>query len=461
MSEATADPKADAAKGTSKVFSETTTAPLNQIHISSLPQTPSLRTPVNRWQAGKRKVLSLVASPACLITGITCLLYVLNVVHIVPRTLWNTHKDLFILLQDAVGIAVVMEDGSIERILNLDSSRNQDIMNVYFHKLFDGVSVVNGLGSGVLYILPENLDECLEIIRKGRAKGLDYRQMFPKLTYRFLAKIFDGVRATIIANRVGPAERSYAHIDVENPSDMELLVSDDDKIADAGDDDGTSAHDTSQVCEADIPPDYKVDAPGSNDEIAHNFRDGPMTIVTHDCPFFFCWDATLKLRVRVEEEEAIEEDKRLVSRTGKGEDSGPVQRNFPPLSDDEWALYHKLWDTLGDVFEPPTQEAKDRLEARVQKALFEGRTRKSPRIAALKTEAPIKSAPMVPVPPRVTQSAGAVVASHPTSPLSGVTPAKPVAASTSLTSVKRPAPPIDSTAKEPKFKKKRGAESRG
>ena len=50
-------------------------------------------------------------------------------------------------------------------------------MNVYFHKLFDGISVVNGLGSGVLYILPENLDECLEIFRKGRQKGLDYRQV--------------------------------------------------------------------------------------------------------------------------------------------------------------------------------------------------------------------------------------------------------------------------------------------
>ncbi|KAL1761288.1 hypothetical protein FB107DRAFT_245113 [Schizophyllum commune] len=453
MSEATADPKTDAAKGASKVSSEPAAAPAHQILISSLPETPSLRTPINRWQAGKRKVLSLLGSPTCLIAGVTYLLYMLNVVHIIPRTLWSTHKGLFILLQDAVGIAVTMEDGSIERILHLDSSRNQDIMNVFFHKLFDGISVVNGLGSGVLYILPENLDECLEIFRKGRQKGLDYRQMFPKLTYRFLASIFDGVRDTIIANRVGPPVRSYAHIDVENPSDMELLVSDDDKIADTGDDaecsDDASAHNASQIFPDDVPPGYKTDSPGANHEIAHNFHDGPMALVAHDCPIFFCWDATLKLRVRVEEEEAIEEEERLVARSRKGEKSQPVQRDFAPLSDREWALYHKLWDTLGDLFKPPTQEAKDRLDARIQKALFEGRTRKSPRLAALKTEAAAKPALMAPVPLRLAQSAGQVA----TTPLSGA--AKPVAASASLTSVKRPALPVDSKAKEPQFKKKR------
>ncbi|KAI5900715.1 uncharacterized protein SCHCODRAFT_02683542 [Schizophyllum commune H4-8] len=459
MSEAMADAKADAANGTGKVPPESAAAPAQQIPISSLPTTPSLRTPVNRWQAGKRKVLSLVGSPVCLITGITFLLYTLNVVHIIPRTLWSTHKNLFILLQEAVGIAVKMEDGSIMRILNLDSSRNQDIMNVYFHKLFDGKSVVNGLGSGVLYILPEKLDECLEIIKKGRQKGLDYRQMFPKLAYRFLANVFDGVRGSIIANRVGPAERSYAHIDVENPSDLELLVSDDDKNADAGDDatgnDGPSANDPSQVSEDDLPPGFRAIPEGADNEITHNFRDGPMSLVAHDCPIFFCWDATLKLKVRVEEERAIEEEKALVARAGKGEASQAVRRNFAPLSDREWALYHKLWDALGDLFEPQTQEAKDRLEAAVQKALFEGRTRKSPRLAALKTEAAIKSAPLAPVPLRVTQSAGPVAASLRASPLSGALPAEPVAASSSHRSEKRPAPPVDSDAKEPKLKKKR------
>ena len=94
MPEVTADPKADAAKGASKVSTEPATAPTHQILISSLPETPSLRTPINRWQAGKSKVLSLLGSPTCLIAGVTYLLYMLNVVHIIPRTLWSTHKGL-------------------------------------------------------------------------------------------------------------------------------------------------------------------------------------------------------------------------------------------------------------------------------------------------------------------------------------------------------------------------------
>ena len=92
-----------------------------------------------------------------------------------------------------MGIWITSPDGTLRRVLNLDSSFNQDIsawkihahrdemltarpVNSVHHNLFDGISVLNGLGQGIIFLVPENLIECLEIIRDGRGK-LDFKQV--------------------------------------------------------------------------------------------------------------------------------------------------------------------------------------------------------------------------------------------------------------------------------------------
>ncbi|TRM69434.1 hypothetical protein BD626DRAFT_553917 [Schizophyllum amplum] len=259
-----------------------------------LPETPERRTTINRWAAGKRKVLALVGSPMCLLSVYAYLAVAMHMMHIVPRTLWRTHPTLFILLQEAIGKIVKGADGRYHRVLNLDSSRNQDIMCLLYHQLFDGLSVNKGLGWGVIYLIPANLDECLKIILKWKnKKKRDYAVMFPLPTYKYLVYVMAST-ADFPVTCVGPQQRSYANLASVDSSIAKHLKDEDTKSADdvAHDADDADVELLSQkitpedVKAANCPEQPNIDRCTAPTQWLP--RDGPMTV-----------DATWKLHVRV------------------------------------------------------------------------------------------------------------------------------------------------------------------
>ncbi|KAL1761300.1 hypothetical protein FB107DRAFT_269291 [Schizophyllum commune] len=349
---------------------------------------------------GKKKAITLVGSPSCLLTGVTILCYLLHLIHIVPRTLWNSHKSLFILLQRDIGVVVRSADGTTYRVLNLDSSRNMEIMNILFHKLFDAISVLKGLGSGVLYIISEELDKCLKIIREGRKKKLDHRQMFPDLCYRYLANVFSGY-PPIRVDRVGPPQRTYAHLDMGQASNAELLAGDDvNSPEDTEYEDEAEALKSQQIDLEDVPDGYDTVPAGANTESSHMLpRDGPIAIVSHGGPVFFIWDATYKLWVRHLEEVMVVEAERQNAKAGEGKQV-VIRRKYPPLCAYEVTLFGKLWDTCWPWFIPRTTQDKKRIDQQVERETFEGPVRKSARLAGIQSALEAAASPMGPPKPR-------------------------------------------------------------
>ncbi|KAL1744942.1 hypothetical protein HDZ31DRAFT_37445 [Schizophyllum fasciatum] len=422
MSGATALPDAaDGGVGDADSDTPGTPAHADRVAELSLPETPEQRTAANRWAAGKAKVLALVGSPSCLLTGHTYFAFLLHLIHIIPRTLWKTHKRLFILLQNDIGIVVWSKDRKhFRRILNLDSSRNMDIMNVLFHKLFDGPSVLKGLGSGVIFLVPEDLDECLRIIVEGRAKRLDYRQMFPKLTYRYKVYVFSGLH-NIIVNRVGPSLRSYAHIDTKKLTDMQLLAGDDDDAdatRGADDDDDATAQASQEIGPDDIPSHCRPPLEDADEESTHKLMaNAPMTVVTHGCPTHFLWDTTFRLWIRATEEEKLAELEAEGKGKSKAKAKKTVTRKFPPMSPQELALYSKLWTDLHTWFNPPDAAAEEELEEQIAQDTFKGPVRHSSRLAGLQTELLSIPASSARPKPRLAQTTDAPAGSSRVAPL--------------------------------------------
>ncbi|TRM61288.1 hypothetical protein BD626DRAFT_631824 [Schizophyllum amplum] len=410
------------------------------------PDTPARRTAVNRWKAGKRKVLGLVGSPSCLLYGRINGI-VLHIIHVVPRTLWRTHPELFIAFQEAVGIIVTNPDGSKERVINLDGSGNQDLMNCLSHTFFDGLSVNKGLGGGVFFLEPVKLDECLEVVESNTvSKDKDYRQMFPERIHEYRVRLLSDSQAMPIVCW-GPEQRSYAHLSPEAlehtdavepdevPEDGDPNTNDDTSGDDPSGDDDLVARILQEVTEEDIreaeclatvtpDPDARPPTRWLPDDI--------IIVVTHLNPVFPLWDMANKLHRR-------------------------LMKEIPgKLSQEETDLHDKIWPVLKVWFEPPTQAAKGKADQRVQKLIFEGATRRSSRIAKNNTE------PAPPPAPPVAQPRPRYGRTEPSADTRCVQPAQSrydfrattlnAQLSTSGQSAKRR---VDANAEQPKQKKKK------
>ncbi|KAL1672389.1 hypothetical protein EV122DRAFT_294904 [Schizophyllum commune] len=409
--------------------------------LITLDDTPARRTAQQRWKKGKKKVLLLVGSPRCLLNG-DFHTTTLHLIHIVPRTLWRAHPELFILFQDAIGVWVQGPDGRWRRVLNLDTTANQDILNSVHHGLFDGSSVLKGLGTGIIFLVPVELAECLRILRKGRRALLDYNEMFPLRTYTYLVFVFADSQ-NVPVTCFGPQQRSYAHLEELLGADAaqfadDITLADDADGVDADNCDDETLAATSQVFGPDdIPNNLKTSSTSlTRREKPHTHYmpdDGPLKVVSHTKPLFWLWDTGNKLRLRVEKKR--------------------------PLSSAELKLHDTIMPDIGDWYKARTPAQKELVSMHTPDMLFGGGTRMSPRLhGEMMTEPGPKPAPTVKTKARAAQTAAVdtVVHAAPTRTNSRYnlrSLAKAQAASESTE--KRSAPSTAAEADQPKRKKKK------
>ncbi|KAL1686840.1 hypothetical protein GGG16DRAFT_105471 [Schizophyllum commune] len=333
-----------------------------------LTETPTRRTPVHRWKAGKRKVIALIGSASCILWGFVDPT-VLHLIHIVPRTLWRSHPELFLLLQEAVGKVVTTPYGE-ERVLFLDCTGNCDLMNCFSHKLFDGTSVEKALGSGSFFLLPVELDKSLEIIVKAKGTKQSYIDMFPEHKTEYVVVHLSSCQPMQVPCW-GPEQRTYEHLDsLLPPKTQASNVEDHVDLLEPGDKTAGDEEDPRVITPDDIPKGCRqrpTFPPGYTPPVRWLPGDGPRHVVSHTNPVFHLFIATYMLHMR---------------------HSGEIPGG---LSESEVHLYYKLWNSLSHFYKAETPELRARLDKAMNNRLFEGSTRRSRRLLAQKKN---KTAPV-------------------------------------------------------------------
>ncbi|TRM61362.1 hypothetical protein BD626DRAFT_631889 [Schizophyllum amplum] len=184
--------------------------------------TPLTITRFPRSVKARDKVIALVGRLICLVTGMWDHPHFLQCAHIVARSLHSTHKAEYDCFRDSIGIAIRDEHGNILRkILNLDTSVNQEIFHAWIHLLFDGTSVRKNVGQGAIALVPEDLVEIVAAIKENFDKKLNknYRELCPKRTYRYKLRAL--VDKKYWYGRHEGADRTYAHLPPETrPPDV-------------------------------------------------------------------------------------------------------------------------------------------------------------------------------------------------------------------------------------------------
>ncbi|KAI4520841.1 hypothetical protein K525DRAFT_202678 [Schizophyllum commune Loenen D] len=333
-----------------------------------LRSTPTRRTSVHRWKAGKKKVIALIGSVSCVLWGFVDPT-VLHLIHIVPRSLERTNKRLFILLQEAIG-KIVTINGVEERVLFLDCTGNCDLMNCLSHKYFDGSSDdEERLGDGNFFLLPVELEECLTIMENAKGTKQSYLDMFPARKFTYAVHHLSSCQPMQMPCW-GPLQRTYEHLDTLLPSTFEATEEAEDTengdfvdLPQPGEKDDESETKARVITPDDIPNSCRERPKFPPGYIPHDLwlpRDAPRIVVSHTKPAFHLWNATLKLHVR------------------------HTKKVPGTLSDAEERLYIRLYASLSHLFEAETPEAIARLERELGDHVFEGSTSRSRRLASKK-----------------------------------------------------------------------------
>ncbi|KAL1751159.1 hypothetical protein FB107DRAFT_294111 [Schizophyllum commune] len=141
-------------------------------------KTPLTNTRPARNTKLRQKVFSLTGGVSCLVTGLRHHPHFLHVAHIVSRSLSWTHWHWFEALREDIGISVFKNGTFLKKILNPDTSVNQEILCAWLHLLFDGTSVRKNIGQGPFAFVPKNLLEILNNIVNNKGKR-NYRELAP------------------------------------------------------------------------------------------------------------------------------------------------------------------------------------------------------------------------------------------------------------------------------------------
>ncbi|KAL1740375.1 hypothetical protein HDZ31DRAFT_47629 [Schizophyllum fasciatum] len=179
-------------------------------------KTPLANTRASRSAKLRRKVFALIGRVACLVTGMSFDPHFLHVAHIIARSLSWTHWWLYDALLRDIGIPIYDKKGRlIKKVLNLDTSVNQEILVSWIHLLFDGTSVRTNLGRGVIAFVPENLDEILALIKanKESKEKKSYRELCPNATYRYKLRCFS--QEEYFFGTYENARRTYDHLSTD------------------------------------------------------------------------------------------------------------------------------------------------------------------------------------------------------------------------------------------------------
>ncbi|KAL1745070.1 hypothetical protein HDZ31DRAFT_37216 [Schizophyllum fasciatum] len=263
--------------------------------------TPLANTRATRNKRLRRKVLALVGRASCLVTGFMFDPQYLHIAHIVAHSLpwWLAEA----LLKD-IGIRVFdMEGKFIKKILNLDTSVNQEILVAWIHLLFDGGIVSDGMDRGDIAFVPEEIDEMLDIIRENDGKK-SYRELFPNFTYRYRLRCFS--KNKYFYGRYAHAARSYDHMSPDKHKTPQQKEADDREL-----DDNHPAESTVESgeyhppCAVD-PKELPANTYKSNGECENRTMecgDQPDVFVSPMCPAFVIHNLCLKMQYRMKNDE--------------------------------------------------------------------------------------------------------------------------------------------------------------
>ncbi|KAL1726329.1 hypothetical protein EV714DRAFT_219511 [Schizophyllum commune] len=175
-------------------------------------KTPLTNTRPARNTKLRQKVFSLTGGVSCLVTGLRHHPHFLHVAHIVSRSLSWTHWHWFEALREDIGISVFKNGTFLKKILNLDTSVNQEILCAWLHLLFDGTSVRKNIGQGPFAFVPKNLLEILNNIVNNKGKR-NYRELAPNAVYGYELWCFENTNYFL--GRYTGAERNYDHLEKE------------------------------------------------------------------------------------------------------------------------------------------------------------------------------------------------------------------------------------------------------
>ncbi|KAL1702029.1 hypothetical protein EV121DRAFT_293676 [Schizophyllum commune] len=175
-------------------------------------KTPLTNTRPARNTKLRKKVFTLIGRVSCLVTGLRYHPHFLHVAHIVSRSLSWTHWHWYEALRDDIGISVYRNKKFLKKVLNLDTSVNQEILCAWLHLLFDGTSVRKNIGQGPIAFVPENLLEILNNIFNNNGKR-NYRELAPNATYKYKLLCFENTK--YFYGRFSDVDRNYDHLSKE------------------------------------------------------------------------------------------------------------------------------------------------------------------------------------------------------------------------------------------------------
>ncbi|KAL1686950.1 hypothetical protein GGG16DRAFT_105357 [Schizophyllum commune] len=192
-----------------------TPAPFDPKFLKYQTPTDTAETPKDRPRYLRQKIVAIIGYAACLFTGMIPVFYMLECMHIVPRSLHKTHELVYFCFREAIGI---MKNG--KRVLNLDHFGNLDLALKDMHALFDGPSVLEGeYGQGLLALVPTDIEWHLNHITENW--GDDYRKLYPDLLYTYEVYAFPSPGQDSHHYHWYPTrDRKYDHL---SPAERQML----------------------------------------------------------------------------------------------------------------------------------------------------------------------------------------------------------------------------------------------
>ncbi|KAL1738674.1 hypothetical protein HDZ31DRAFT_78174, partial [Schizophyllum fasciatum] len=271
------------------------------IHEEKNNKTPLANTRASRSAKLRQKVFALVGRVACLVTGMSFEPHFLHVAHIIARSLTWTHWWLYEALLQDIGIPIYDKNGHLtKKVLNLDTSVNQEILVSWIHLLFDGTSVRTNMGKGVLAFVPENLDEILALIRENKGEK-SYLELCPNRVHLYKLRCFS--TEEFFYGRYENAERTYDHLPTDEPPTFRQNEEEERKLDEEHpmQDDGEHGadHASSVVSPEEVPETIENFLRGRCHARVFRLGDQPETFVSHMHPILATHNLVQKMRYRM------------------------------------------------------------------------------------------------------------------------------------------------------------------
>ncbi|KAI5900742.1 uncharacterized protein SCHCODRAFT_02695906 [Schizophyllum commune H4-8] len=154
-----------------------------------------------------RKLLKLVGLRRCVVGCMIGPPWLVQGIHIVSRTLKNSHADIYHRFRNCVGI---LDEKTGEKVIDLDGTGNYEWVHFDMHHLFDGRSVQgSAYGGGEWAFCPKNLRAFVAHMKAN--PGADYKTLCPSGLYEFIIYGFPSGQQHLFG-RYSDDQRTYAHL---------------------------------------------------------------------------------------------------------------------------------------------------------------------------------------------------------------------------------------------------------